>query len=245
MVELEQVAAFGWQGTSTDRLGDWLLRAGSGFTGRANSVLPLGSPGCGLADALAHVDDFYRQYHLPSQFQVPLGAETRSLDGDLDARGWVVSNPSWMLVADLAASLACCPARPNLPAATFEPTPSQRWLDGYLYRGSPLPDSAVAVLCHANSVVFGSLTDERGQSALVRGVLTDGWLGITALTVAQDRKRTGAGSHLMAELMRWAQARGARSVYLQVAAENLAALGLYDRLGFVKHHAYHYRRSAE
>ena len=29
-----------------NRLGDWLLRAGSGFTGRANSVLPLGSPGC-------------------------------------------------------------------------------------------------------------------------------------------------------------------------------------------------------
>jgi hypothetical protein len=34
-----------------------LPRAGSGFTGRANSVLPLGSPGYGLADAMAHVDD--------------------------------------------------------------------------------------------------------------------------------------------------------------------------------------------
>ena len=244
-MELERLAAHGWQGTSTDRLGDWLLRAGSGFTGRANSVLPLGSPGCGLADALAHVDGFYRRYDLPAQFQVPLGAETRSLDNDLEDRGWVASNLSWVLVAELAASLARCPARPDFPAATFEPTPSRQWLDGYLYRGSPLPDSAVAVLCHANSAVFGSLADGRGQSAVVRGVLTDGWLGVTALTVAQDRKRTGAGSHLMAELMRWAQARGARRVYLQVAAENFAALGLYDRLGFVKHHAYHYRRSVE
>ena len=103
----------------------------------------------------------------------------------------------------------------------------------------------MAVLGNADSVVFGSLADERGQAAVVRGVLTEDWLGVTALTVAQDRKRTGAGSHLMAELMRWAQARRARRVYLQVAAENLAALGLYDRLGFVKHHAYHYRRSAE
>ena len=39
-------------------------------------------------------------------------------------------------------------------------------------------------------------------------MLTDGWLGVTALTVAQDRTRTGAGGHLMDELMRWARRRG-------------------------------------
>src|SRR5664280_3412096 len=58
-VELERLAAHGWRGTSTHRLGEWLLRAGSGFTGRANSVLPLGSAGCGLDQAIAVVADFY------------------------------------------------------------------------------------------------------------------------------------------------------------------------------------------
>jgi GNAT superfamily N-acetyltransferase len=236
------VAALGWQGTSTELLGEWLLRAGSGFTGRANSVLPLGSPGCGLDVALARVADFYHRHGLPPQFQVPLGPETRSLDENLAQRGWSAVNLSWLLIADLAASLSRCPARPDLPAATFLPTPSARWLDGYLYRGSPLPDSAVAVLRNAESVVFGSLTDHRGQFAVVRGALTGDWLGVTALTVGHDRTRTGAGTHLMAELLRWGEARGARNVYLQVAAENLAALGLYDRLGFTRHHAYHYRR---
>jgi N-acetylglutamate synthase len=243
MVELERLAALGWQGTSIEPLGDWLLRAGAGFTGRANSVLPLGSPGCRPDDALARVAEFYHSHRLPPQFQVPLGPETSALDGDLDRRGWSAVNPSWVLVADLAASLARCRTRPDLPAATFEPTPSAQWLAGYLYRGSPLPDSAVAVLRNAAPVVFGSLSDSSGQLAVVRGVLTEGWLGVTALTVAQDRHRTGAGSHLMAELMRWAMTHGARQVYLQVAAENEAALGLYERLCFVRHHAYHYRRS--
>ena len=74
MVELERVASLGWQGTNTQVLGEWLLRAGSGFTGRANSVLPLGSPGCPLDDALNAVWEFYRGHHLTPLFQVPLAA---------------------------------------------------------------------------------------------------------------------------------------------------------------------------
>jgi N-acetylglutamate synthase len=242
MVDLERLAARGWQGTSIQRLGDWLLRAGSGFTGRANSVLTLGSPGCPPDVALRRVEDFYRRHDLAPQFQVPLGPETSSIDAELARRDWAAVNLSWVLVADLAASLTRCATRPDLPAATFEPTPSAQWLAGYLYRGSPLPDSAVAVLCNASPVVFGSLTDSGGHLAVVRGALTGDWLGVTALTVAKDRRRDGAGTHLMAELRRWAMSQGARNVYLQVAAENQAALRLYDRLGFAKHHAYHYRR---
>jgi ribosomal protein S18 acetylase RimI-like enzyme len=74
-------------------------------------------------------------------------------------------------------------------------------------------------------------------------VIADGWLGVTALTVDQTRRRGGVGRHLMGELMQWAADRGAHSAYLQVADENAAALGFYDRIGFVRHHPYHYRRA--
>ena len=43
--DLERVAARGWPGLEQDTLGEWLLRAGGGFTGRANSVLVVGDPG--------------------------------------------------------------------------------------------------------------------------------------------------------------------------------------------------------
>ena len=45
MLELERVAAAHWRGTEEEWLGEWLLRAADGFTGRANSALPLGDPG--------------------------------------------------------------------------------------------------------------------------------------------------------------------------------------------------------
>jgi ribosomal protein S18 acetylase RimI-like enzyme len=242
-VELERIASRGWRGTSTESLGDWLLRAGSGFTGRANSVLPLGSPGCSFDEALAVIDEFYRRHHLAPMFQVPVGPETDALQGDLTDRGWAAFNHTWVLVANLDTAILACPPATGLRPAAFADRPSPEWLVGYVYRGTPLPDSAVAVLENADNVTFCSLADADGQAGVVRGVVTDGWLGVTALTVDETRRRAGVGRHLMGELMRWAAARGARSAYLQVADENVAALRFYDRIGFTRHHGYHYRRA--
>jgi hypothetical protein len=46
----------------------------------------------------------------------------------------------------------------------------------------------------------------------------------------------------MQALHRWAADRhGATRSYVQVLADNDAALDLYERLGYWPHHAYHYR----
>jgi ribosomal protein S18 acetylase RimI-like enzyme len=73
-------------------------------------------------------------------------------------------------------------------------------------------------------------------------VLTDGWLGVTAVTVAEEHRRRGLATAVMAALQRWAGERGAHSVYLQVTAGNAPARALYRRAGFIEHHRYHYRR---
>src|SRR6185437_16169690 len=59
VLALEEVAALGWPAPETRRLGRWLLRAAEGWTGRGNSVLPLGDPGLPLDDALAEVTAWY------------------------------------------------------------------------------------------------------------------------------------------------------------------------------------------
>src|SRR5947209_20619996 len=41
----ERMSARHWQATEQACLGGWLLRAAGGFSGRANSALPLGEPG--------------------------------------------------------------------------------------------------------------------------------------------------------------------------------------------------------
>jgi len=74
ITELEHIAARHWRGTEEERLGGWLLRAADGFTGRANSALPLGDPGMPFDAALATVTRWYRARALPPMIVIPSAA---------------------------------------------------------------------------------------------------------------------------------------------------------------------------
>jgi N-acetylglutamate synthase len=96
---LERAAAAHWQAADTAPLGAWLLRANGGFTGRANSALPLGDPGLPLAQAVDEVEAWYRARALLPMVVIPgpLGAAAPHggqagdpLDTLLARRGWRV-----------------------------------------------------------------------------------------------------------------------------------------------------------
>src|SRR3954453_15465717 len=76
VAQLERLTARTWRGLEEEPFGDWLLRAGGGFTGRANSVLTVGRPPVPLAEAVAAVERWYAPHGLGPRAQVPLpGAE--------------------------------------------------------------------------------------------------------------------------------------------------------------------------
>jgi N-acetylglutamate synthase len=72
VAELQRLAARSWRGLEEERYGDWLLRAGGGFTGRANSVLVVGDPADDLTTAVATVARWYDQRGLTPRAQVPM-----------------------------------------------------------------------------------------------------------------------------------------------------------------------------
>jgi N-acetylglutamate synthase len=240
-VALEEVAWAGWPGLEQEHLGAWVLRAAKGFTGRANSVLPLGDPGLELELALDHVAAFYRHRGQPTIFQLPMPLAA-SLDDLLAERGWRRHNPVAVMVADLEAVLTATPHADGLPPLTMTRTPDEAWLAAYHYRGGALPAHAVEVLTAGTSPVFASVRGDDGAIlAIARGALSEGWIGVTAVEVAETQRRRGLGTHVMRELLAWAAREGNRHAYLQVARENDAALALYSRMGFDEHHDYHYR----
>jgi GNAT superfamily N-acetyltransferase len=253
MLELERMASAHWRGTQEERLGEWLLRAADGFTGRANSALPLGDPGVPLDAALDYVTGWYAARGLPAMISVPLpladdvpGAgldpRTASLDAELTDRGWGTrSGPALVMVADLPLAVA----GGGLPAGAVlaaDADPDEAWLARYHYRGTDTrPPVMREVLASAPDQAFMSIRAESGVLAIARLSIAGGWAGLTAVEVDPERRRAGLGLAITAAACAEAVERGVRQVFLQVEVGNAGARALYERCRFRYAHRYHYR----
>ncbi|WP_236831588.1 GNAT family N-acetyltransferase [Blastococcus sp. KM273128] len=237
VAELERLAARTWRGLEEEPYGDWLLRAGGGFTGRANSVLVTGDPPEDLRSAVVGVTGWYADRGLRACAAVPVpGGE--EVDAAFAAAGWTRDEDVLVLVG---------PAGPWPGAGVpvlLDDAPDEVWLAGYRHRGAPLPATAAAVLRNAERPLFASVRPDPAAdrpAAVARGVVDDGWLVVSAVTVDERYRRRGLATAVMAALATEGRARGATSCLLQVTASNAPALTLYARMGFTEHHRYHYR----
>jgi N-acetylglutamate synthase len=248
MIELERSAAAHWRGTEEQWLGEWLLRAADGFTGRANSALALGDPGVPLDAALDYVTGWYRARGLPAMIAVPLplAADGRDgqdgLDAELTERGWAARpGPAFVMVADLplAATGSGLPAEAEVAA---EADPDAAWLARYHYRGTDTqPPVMREVLTSAQDQAFVSIRTGSEVLAIARLSIADGWAGLTAVEVNPGHRRAGLGLAITAAACAEAVRRDVGRVFLQVEAGNAAARALYERCGFRYSHRYHYR----
>ena len=162
---LEQIAAEGWQPLEQASVGDWVLRAAAGFTGRANSVLPLGDPGRPLDEALAGVSSWYAERSLPPKIQVPLPLRA-DLDAALDRPGLAPSHdPSRVQVVrprpSAQAAIAerrhrCAHRWPTVTSTPFPTRPGSRRSATAI---SHVPDAAVPIMTHADHPVFVALRE--------------------------------------------------------------------------------------
>jgi len=246
IIDLERMAAAHWRGTEEEWLGGWLLRAAEGFTGRANSVLPLGDPGMPLDEALVAVTQWYRARGLPPMMAVPapIAADSlaQGLDHLLSERKWLTRpGPAFVMLADLPLGIDLGGLRAGRDVLA-SPEPDDAWAARYHYRGQDyLPPVARKVLTSAPEQSFVSIRDGNEVLAIARLSIADGWAGISAVEVHQDHRRQGLGGAITAAACLAAEQRGLSRVFLQVEVDNAAARALYARLGFRDSHRYHYR----
>ncbi len=234
--QLQRIASEGWRALDRDAVGSWELRASRGWSRRCNSVLPVGSPGMALDDALTTVREWYAARGQRSIIQVPLPLCER-LDVALDQRGWVAEAPTLVLSTDLDGRRTARGAGADEQGeVSTSAEPSQAWLSAV----GELPTAAIRVLTGGDNV-FASTTSTHGTLlGVARGSRVEQWLGISNVWVAQAHRRQGVATRLMSVLLDGAS-QTARHAYVQVEVDNSAARSLYADLGFAPHHSYVYR----
>ncbi|EPH42165.1 hypothetical protein STRAU_4787 [Streptomyces aurantiacus JA 4570] len=239
--ELARVTARAWQPVESERLGGWELRASSGFTRRANSVLPLADPDRPLDDALAFARRWYAGRGLPAYVQTATGAAGTQelLCAELADRGWEreVSAEVWAgglaPVGDLDA---------DADRVVLSRTVDEAWLGRYQRSGEPGPH-VLKVLTSGPSVWFAAVPGADGPPAAIGRCVVDGrWAGFMAVEVDPALRRTGLATAVMAALARRALDEGASAAWLQVEEDNGGARALYEGMGFAAHHSYHHYR---
>lgn len=235
--ELQRIADAGWPAPVTAPLGQWLLRAAGGFTGRANSVSVHGSPGCAFDEALERVRAFYTARDLPPMAQVVIGTDD---DAAFHAAGWVTKpgSHSGAVVQVAALRTALRSAHSDTTAVSVRADVDPGWLRLYGRATDVDPAVVARVVAGPEQVALARIGDP--ARAIGRMVVTGEWAGMSAVEVAPEHRRQGLARQVVDRLLDWAASRGARWCYLQTMAHNEAALRLYAPYGFSTHHTYRY-----
>jgi N-acetylglutamate synthase len=235
--ELERYALTGWLARS-EPLGEWTLRAGGGFSGRANSCLAVGDPGISVAEAAARIVGFSAAHGIDPWAQVIAGFDT---EADLRKLGWTdIYVETDVLVSRLGDFLGESLPDPSVEITEFL---TAQWMKAHQHSRPNDADPAILKMILAGSAPTAFAGIAAGQTRLVaigRGHVSGSWLGLSSIWTEHDHRRQGLTRKIMTVLGHWAARQGARNVYLPVASDNDAALEAYTRFGFVSHHRYRY-----
>ncbi len=242
VADLQVLAADGWPAVEQAVLGSWRLRASSGFTHRANSVLPIGNSSLPADAAVDFCEHWYAGRGLPARFQVPApghaDALMTSLEATLLARGYLADRPSRAMT--VAAGQVAAPGEPS-PSVTMDAALSLGWLQAYASQHEIVAGVTEQVLTGSQGQLFFSSQDDDGTvRAVLRMSVHPGWAGLHALWVDPARRRHGLGGALVQSVATVATQHGMPSLYLQVADANAGAIALTESLGFTTHHGYRY-----
>ena len=259
--DLQRVMTPAWGAVERASIGDWALRASAGYTQRGNSVVPVGSPGRPLTDAVLDVEAWYAARDLPAKFALagPQGFDPADdpLGALLLSRGYVVGSRTLNLTA---ARETVAAADPGGPAVTVGSELTSQWLEAYRLTRATVPGATEAVLRDSPRVVFASITPGGGLSqqlglraadaagttpiALARLGIGAGWAGLGAVWTDPAYRGRGLAAHLTAALAAHLRQEDIGLIHLQVEHDNETAIRLYRRLGFAVHSSYAYLTQA-
>lgn len=239
--DLERLMAQGWCAVEEEGLGDWLLRASSGFTRRGNSVLTVGDPGFPDGAAVEACERWYTVRGLPATFHVDLppgGAlEDAPLAVELLDRGYRLD----LLTLTMTGASDGVPAlTPTSPPVTMDAALTPAWLQAYSRQRTVTPGVTEQVLTGSAGQLFASVQEGAAITALARMSVHPAWAGIHGLWVDPGYRRQALGRTVVQAVAMLAREHRMGSLFLQVEADNDAAIALYQSIGFGVHHSYAY-----
>ncbi|MBW8870769.1 MAG: GNAT family N-acetyltransferase [Leifsonia sp.] len=229
---LDRLADRGWPALEREPLQGWTLRASSGVTNRANSVLASG-PVDDLETAVDAAERWYADRSLPTVFQVT-SASPPALAEVLRRRGYRDHSLTDILVAERS-TVAAESQVTESPAVRITDHPDEGWLDTWWSvdgRGGAVERTVAARILTGGPALYAAHGDPAAPDSVARLALVDEWGGLFAVATRSGARRRGLARALVHALSTASHEHGIRGLWLQVLARNAPAHALYASLGF-------------
>ena len=221
----------------------WLLGYRPGPTKRLRCVNAFYSTSLPLAQKVDYCLHFYRSMSLPAIFRMLPFSDPPELDAYLERLGWSKFERTLVLRADVQAA-----SRVSGMADAVEIVDVPRCEEmaaGLLDRAG---DALSAAIERAKSYPLphvGAIIRRQGEVvACGLAKLENAHVGLFAVNTAPTHRRQGLGRGIVRALLTEASRQGSQIAYLQVTADNEAALALYRSFGFAPLYDYWYRGRA-
>jgi ribosomal protein S18 acetylase RimI-like enzyme len=235
-VDLQERCAADWTPHETAMHNGWTLRYHFGLNRRSCSVLALTVPEAPWREQVEGVRAWYAARGAPA---LVLTVEGSAVDAALASDSTPVALENDVMVGRVADVVAAAPHLDHVDFA-IDPLPSDRFL-ALNTEDAAEREHLTSLLVSAPRARYATGTIDGVRVATGRVSPRDGWAGLTHLEVAEDARRERVGSALVGALAAAAGEAGAHDLWLQVERDNAAALVMYARLGFTRHHGYVYR----
>lgn len=220
-----------------ETLDGWLLSFDTSTVGRAKSAVPLRHHSLNPA-ALPDICARYAQRGLQPIFRLADVAGLADVQAELRRLGFAPTQATLVQVAPTTAVAALA----DPAAATWSATPTAPWAAVYTAPGFDPVDGQhrVQALSRGQHGVYATVVQQGQPLCAGTAVYSQGWASLHGLRTTMSARGQGLARHVMACLAQEALHRGLTETFLQVEAENTAALALYRRAGFVTAWCYHY-----
>ena len=241
MIDIELAGFRAWPAAEEINDRGIVLRRSAGYTKRANSANLIQSVQGDFSARVHQCEQYFQLNKLPCIFRLPAFCEHSRFDEYLNSLDYRVVDRSLVMTRELNASVG------NLVPdnIALERLNVREWLEHFYRLSENSLDKQTAhieILERISDPVCPMLLLRDGSPvACGLGVLSDSVFGVFDVVTNQQWRNKGYGAALVKSLLNWACEQGADRSYLQVVADNQAALKLYESLGYELAYEYWYR----
>ena len=240
ITELEELSINAWAPLQSMIYDGWVIRMANGYTKRANAIHPLYPSDRALDEKITFCETLYMRHGLPTTYKLTSASQPPELDAVLAERGYEFEPEVSVQICDLNAFEGAVAADVKIESA-----PSAEWLAAFQQMQNLSPaqgETLEKILANILPLkAFASIKKDGRVIACGLGVIQSGYVGLYDIATEERSRRQGYGRMVVESILAWGKEQGAETAYLQVMINNVPALRLYEKLGFMEKYRYWYR----